>query len=301
MSFDPEQFGDAAAALEKLTDLKPYQKKHTPCVTCVFAEYQEDGENGLPTQTGCQIGMLEKLTTVGNAEIIAASDKEKNFFVVAKRDCPGNRGKKWAEHWTAKGKDLVQAFTEDFFIRFEAIVVCTATNTFEEVKTTIENIKKAHSILPQKILVTNQNRKINPISLKRIIQEGRKVDWSVEQVIDVQASVGRCIDLAVKKVSRPYYLVVMAGETLPFDYIGLINAAVCDRLSQFVILTPLKKSLTGLYCSVKAHKAFKGFMPVEDEEGNQLELSVVEKIRQGLEEEECPELLLTPKEIGCHR
>jgi len=182
----------------------------TPCKECVFAEYEEK------TQTGCQLGLIEKYQAKDLVE--ECYDEDNEFFVIGQL-CMYCRGPEWEGIGNAK-----EVVKEE--VRFRADLVITFNGILEDLKRTLAGAAQFESII-----VINPSGKTPNHEIVALLK-GNFKSWFVESTF--VESEGKEIDIAAKRAKSSYYVVVKSGIEIPLDYCDRVNKAMEDGLLAFI-------------------------------------------------------------------
>lgn len=224
----------------------------TPCKECVFAQYEEK------TQTGCQLGLIEKYRDKNLVE--ECYDEDQEFFVIGQL-CMYSRGPQWEV--SGDRKEVVK---EE--VRFRADLVITFNGILEDLKRTLAGAAQFESI----VVINSGGKTPN----NEIVAElkGKFKKWFVESTF--VESEGKEIDIAAKRAKSSYYVVVKSGIEIPLDYCDRVNKVMEDGLLAFISMQTTWKDGSAVVYNKPIHKLLGGH-----EDG-----TIEDKVKQICEETE---------------
>jgi hypothetical protein len=241
---------------------------------CVFANYEGR------TQVGCDLGKIDAFRAA-DAEIIEATDNERDFYVINKRYCISHRFKNWGElHPRNKWKELVR---EEVRVPFHVIVL--GNDSFEDVANTCTSFYY-QTLRPNKITIINQ-KYISPERLSKVFTTTlTDITWMVQNpILGMDLTGYQCLDLILDHHYKfPFYVVANAGFMPDKNVLEDIDNFVNDDLRIFAMM----ESDDMVVIPTQVHKAMGG------SRGN---TTILEKIKA---EEECQNQIYPLEEISQH-
>lgn len=287
-----------------------FEKVHTACKKCYFAEYEGD------TQTGCKLGRIEKYREWDPNCIVEAFDienhKHDNFYVVNGKFCNAmrKRDSKWAvEHQD----DAVEKVREEIKLKMAVIVYVGEGADIEAVQKTAESLKN-QTLKPNRVLFINNQDSIHPGVLNASIWKvlGNSVTWRIngtdERIEKRRVSKERAIDIAVTALpcaaadgriaadSPTYIAVFNPGHVVPATFIDRIDMELNDKLNPFRFLSPLEDG-NGLVSQIWLWRHFGGYDAWVNPENNETITDIVEKAVEMSKANEASNLVRSVKEI----
>lgn len=202
---------------------------HTPCRNCVFAQY-----DGI-TQTGCKLGRIKKFNEV--AEVVEATDNEKDFYIINGRKCNAFRDSlsKWAV--VNKGRELEQIGTE---LRIKAAILVKVGPDIEK---TIDSLIN-QQLQPVLVVFINNQHSLTPAQLNAKLWNliENKLTWRIFKPTSI-VSDDYAIDLVVAGIKSDYTTVLESGQELPFNFIANLDKIVNEDLNRPCMIRPNKNGI----------------------------------------------------------
>jgi hypothetical protein len=203
------------------------EKVKTYCKGCVFATMVND------TQTSCMLGKLEKFQEQGS--LVELKD---NYFTID-RVCNFLRSKKWGNKFV--GKDLTKVVEEENKVKCSALVYVGKDHTIDDLKKTIDQLNiQVHPF--EKVIFVFYHFKKHPFHIVyKIRQMMKSSDWEIEHILELIADKGRCVDIAVQKISHKksaYYTFLEAGKEIPTQFVYQLNRMVTEEMFPVVLGLP---------------------------------------------------------------
>ena len=234
--------------------------RDTKCKNCIFATYEDD------TQTGCSLNMIEQAEN-NNVEVLDCYDEDKEFHVLANRQCMFYRNSTWASK--LEPDNYIQKIQQEIAIPFQALILADEKSTLADIEATIESLEQ-QILKPSYVLVVREfANKTKPIDIAKLFtipqapvrQKGmgwskkHKVLplhkfklWKVENPIDNSRTGRKLMDLALHTNVHPYVALFRAGRKVPDNFFSTLN----DKLNsffQFGIITNKHDLLDGIVIS----------------------------------------------------
>ena len=283
----------------------------TTCDGCVFGSIQNnDDEN---PDNYCSVGRLKKFQDVG-CEIlnVDSEQKNRNYKIINGRICNMLRSSIWSQYQNHNGieeKDFAEKARKEVNVRCSFIIYAgkddfapshedkKARRSYEKekVKQVVSTMKSSESgiIKPEKIVLVN-NAGIKPYDFLNYLriqaeESGLTSEWSMEYIsadetkkIECEKEVlWKCIDIAVKNISTQYYSIFKCGDEIQENYLSDIDKSINEDLNQFLILEPEEENELGYFVQRLAHQQF----------GGNKKRSLVAKLKEGCEEQECKTMI----------
>lgn len=244
---------------------------NTSCEQCVFSEY--DGDR----QVACKAGRLDAFLRQGSVVSRAVNpETNREFYHIENRVCVlcRNIDSNWARE-TPPEEQLGKA-REECTIRCLAVVHVPHGATVEDVVVTADALaaQQLPPRLTEFVLVSNAPSSLKVITaLRRRFPSESGFAWNVRVIArrNEGKPVGRgeAIDDVVNSVRAAdfnYYLAVDAGAKPRPSLIRDVDAAINDRLEQFLLLEPVvgrfnqvkDNLLIGPLVQVRAHQTVRG-------------------------------------------
>jgi hypothetical protein len=225
-----------------VTDQTELAAVHTVCKSCTFATYQKD------TQTGCQLGRLEKFRGRG-LEVVEACDEEKEFFIVNGRTCNAfrDRASQWAQKVFADNRP--DAVRREIAVRADVVVHAgdfpTEQELLDALAATLLSLE-GQTLRPASVIVmSNQDTAKIPLLHAWLAVNADGLNWRLTNVLERLPDESRLppvvtVDLVANQLRWHYVTFLKAGETVKKNFFEGLDRAVNDELrSVAVVLAPL--------------------------------------------------------------
>lgn len=235
---DKEPKGFCVESPERMVD--------TACLGCVFAEgelnkVKVNGDDALQfKQSGCRLNLLQTFRDRGCNVEEAYDASTSEFYVIHDRVCPFFRNTVWLQN-----EDMVKAearVRSETVLGLDAVIYIGEGMNPEDLVETINSLKNG-VIQPKRFYVANNNC-CTPGQLMKIMRSV-SAPWRVENITE-EASVGRALDLVIKKCQSMFVMCLISGTTVNPDLLSQISSALYDDLDKFLILKPEKDTIDGL-------------------------------------------------------
>lgn len=226
----------------------------TSCKKCCFKLIGNDGK----FQAGCKFRVLERMRRQG-AEIKehVSEDDQFKYFSIVDRVCVYCRPQKgWANRFQ-EDVDLMQMARQEVKPRMAFIIVSDGNPA--SLQKTLASITHM-SDKPQVVSVQFKNNKVRPSEALEILKfflEIHNVKYRIDYILESDASDMRVVDIAYKKLDRPYFAVFKEGFDIPTDFIKEIDSALNDDLERFLLLEPVD-GINGLVAQTRITKQIGG-------------------------------------------
>lgn len=225
------------------------------CRDCYFAQYEGK------TQTGCALGRLEKFKENG-ANIVEATDNNKNFYLIEGRLCSALRPKDWADHTN----DPVGSVLRELELDIEVFVYTDGKTTEKQLMDTLISIRNSE-LKVGKITVIDNFSKLNYPALVSYFKDERLKTWKIDKVADQVPDFESALDVSVlgKKINSIYIYAIKAGTILDPNYLKDLNKEINIDLQRFAVdITPNEGlfTLTNLYKNVYGNTGQKYLLKV---------------------------------------
>lgn len=225
------------------------EKFNTSCSPCIFAQWEE----GVQKDDGCDLGRLEKYKDTNRVHT-----HEDGYFIID-TICNACRGESWANH--NLGRNLIAKVEEEIQIKLAFILLSMDDDAERIVKGLPELVKKCISqeqIKPQQIIVVIKNNIVSYNQLFNILSdECDNIEFKLIKVIEPEADLYRCIDLAVQKCYSRYYAIFNLNSNIPKNLIKTINNVINYELKPLSMVTPYC-GMNGLIIQTALHRIFGG-------------------------------------------
>jgi hypothetical protein len=214
---------------------------HQSCKDCVFAQYTPTSP---PRQFGCAIGRLQKYREQGTT-IVEAYDEECEFDIVNGRNCPAFRSRNgdWAKK--IRPEDRPAQVREELRVRLDAIVVLSDAPGLDEpgLTATFDALRAQTLPLSSVTVVNNQGAIPTGRVVALVTRLAGGLPWHVLDMFERDADGnrpdrGRCVDLAVPKLTGHFYTMLRPGDRLAPTFAECLDHAVVDDMARFVYLYP---------------------------------------------------------------
>jgi len=238
----------------------------TTCKKCVFATYEGK------TQTGCQLGLIEKFRENGK-EVVEAYDEEREFFVINNTFCPYQRNETWKNK---KGDDLIGAVRDEVRLRATWFIYVD-NQTIEDIVTTLRHGVLSQTYRPELIVIV-LNSPIRPSEIRDrlgrdFIYEG--IPYRVTQIADRSVTQGISLDIAVQSVPESWLIFTNAGGNLPSNFLESLDKAINREMRGVVMVRP-NFGFHGLALTKSTYRYFNGNEPAMTDGGSVS--SIVQKL-----------------------
>ena len=231
---------------------------HTNCKDCAFSVYSDK------TQTGCSAGMLDKYKDAGAEVIEVYDDSDKEFFVINNKLCTHHRDKEWAKQYTkSELLNIVESQTKS---PYQVMLLFHQDSTLDDLSTTLESLVGQFN--PPSIISVISMKKTDSIyklnmQIEDLLKKHEdKVDWRIQNILDVETTDRQAIDLAVDgtyfKYTFPYYIVFSCGFQVPEEFTEEIHNSIIIDAKQPVYCHPVDESLNGMLVNRLLHRKHTG-------------------------------------------
>lgn len=191
----------------------------TVCQGCVFAELK------LGTQTGCQLGKLEKYKDASQAVF----NPDTGFYEI-ETFCKTVRTEIWAAKQT---EDLIEAIRKESANKFSVIIVANEFN-LDKLENTISSLTKSTLKPIEIILVVTTLTHLK--SEQKLFAISQLVDSKISyQYIELFSDISP-IDEAFGKLKGNYYTWLICGNVLDSNVLHKANEAINDIPKQYLWL-----------------------------------------------------------------
>lgn len=199
-----------------MTEIKPI---HTACRDCCFADFEDN------TQDGCLLGLIHRYKNLG-VEIVEAYDEEgMEFSIINGRFCKFKRSMGWYSTKTSPYIDVLNECAP----RIEYFIY-TDDDSYKNLHDTLDSIR-TQTIKPKAINIIN-NGVEGRVRLAQKELEAFGVAWSIQDIVEEDADMDRCVDIACKGCKSTYMLVCRSGMILPVDFTLKLDHLVTIELKQ---------------------------------------------------------------------
>ncbi len=215
---------------------------HTPCKSCVFAEYKDI------TQIGCHLNYLDTYRTK-NIEILEAYDNEKEFYIINNKKCIGYRENGWFEKRNLQNlsiEEKIKKFKEKNFLHYLMVVNLNNFNTSEQLHSL--SVQLSHiDIKPRKIIfIRYHSNKNHPLSTIQDLLDKSNLSckWRIQTMLEDRDYLEVLHDIV--NLNKKYrFVCTMSAETTETNtVINTANKIVYENMDRFVVLTDKNKSIT---------------------------------------------------------
>ena len=265
----------------------------------------------------CVTGKLESFKDNG-CEILSVDSvqKNKNYKAVFGRICNMFRPESWSDAKKERGitleKDLIKEARKECNVVCSFVIYCGKDDSGfsslddspekrkwakKRIRSIADTMKSCEQgkILPYHIIVVNHTESISAYDFLNWLRiECSEIElkskWNMEYITggsDVNKSekedvIGQCLDIVIKNSRSHYFSLFFEGDSVPENYLSDIDSYINDESKRFLILTPKDEKTGGLFMQKIAYSQFGG---------NKKGVSVLEKITQEAEEQECKEMI----------
>tara|TARA_Y100000004_G_scaffold196812_1_gene268204 strand:+ start:20591 stop:21436 length:846 start_codon:yes stop_codon:yes gene_type:complete len=232
-----------------------YEKVHTSCADCIFAEYDEK------TQTGCSFDRVEKFRSSG-CEVVDAEDNDKQFFVIG-RFCNAYRKQAWKELVEntneCSHKELMQTAKDEMSLRCGVMILMNPESTMPEVEETIHAIFKQKNNEPEYIVVVNNSKESHSEVISRMhhVVQDRCVFYAVK-IRGGVATTEQALDYGFHNIKNSYFICFEAGHTPPENFIDFLDYKLNEEMQQLLLSMPTKGSINGFFTQSAIYKFLYG-------------------------------------------
>lgn len=216
---------------------------HTPCKSCVFAEYDNN------TQNDCHLNLIEKYKSK-NIEVLEVYDNDKEFYVINGRKCFGYRENSWFDKRNLSNlslEDKIAHFKKNHFIHYLLLVDLQKFDTDQG----LDNLKDqlaSLSIKPRKIIMIrhqNDNKKYGFETLKHILEESNLgCKWRIQTALDNKPFLDHIHECS--NLNKKYRFVCCMSEPCRNlnHVIVKANDMIYNELNIFTVLANQDRSIT---------------------------------------------------------
>jgi len=256
----------------------------TCCLGCVFAqgEMKQYGEHlqFLQAPNGCDMGVLDKMQTLGQ-ELQDASDHDGNEFqVIRGRVCPFHRTPNWpgwgkSQTDTNKAMKMVRKEVQlkpDVVIYYDdSMEPCTIMETMDALN--------QGQIRPARVYLIN-NSDLRPSQIMKLMADC-PFPWRAETIADGPVEQARALDIITAKCTQIFVTYFAAGYKPPLDFFVPIDVALYDKLDKFVVLEPIPGGINGMTVLRNFYR----------QAGGNARKSIVDKAKKISEDQKCQYLV----------
>lgn len=200
-----------------------FSKIRTECKNCCFAEY--DGK----TQTGCAMGVLEKIPE----NVVAVYDEEKEFFVINDKHCHFCRNQEWAEFH--KDENLEHLARAQCQLKISYFVWYDETSNVAALKATLKSADEQY-LRPYKITIINNSKK----SIRDVIRQHKyKTPVEIENILverDKDDLIHYCVNKS--KSWEKWFGIFHSGCHIPPTFNFLLNKRMIEDFKRVVVVLP---------------------------------------------------------------
>lgn len=244
----------------------------TACKNCVFAVYDGD------TQTGCEIGKIEKIKQHPVYQLVEAMDDQKNFYVLNYHLCLQQRIKGWA-HDNKSMEEMKRLVHEEIKMNWGAILILRhedSTN-MERVQIKIDAIlNQSHK--PKWIGVINTDPDMDVYWIMEYLKD-KDIVWNIKSQATDDINIRELIDITFDKFKTYkflFYAIFESDKEISNDFYDNMYKYVIHDLHQYSVIKN-DQDIHNMVVSKIAHIKYAGnsFNPLEDKikkENNKLDL-----------------------------
>lgn len=214
-------------------------KIHTPCKDCYFAVYENI------SQTGCNLGMLERYRNSENVEVLEAYDNDKEFYIINKKKCTGYKEEKY---FAQRGMSESSLEERKIYVQNrQKMNYCFMLNgsnlTKEELKKILETLKlsEVHPATIQ-LLVRKLNNEIL-LELKDLFEtSGLDSKWKISELQIAEENFKSVMHKFISIDNKHNFFLVSDGDTSNIDkLITYANDLVYGQFKRFIMITNQSK------------------------------------------------------------
>jgi hypothetical protein len=220
------------------------------CKNCYFAIYRGK------TQTGCDLGRIDKFREIGTEIIEAYDESDTEFYVVSGRRCNTYRNQEWFEKNTRSNIPLKELVRKEEQRIYDIIVLTHDNDHIENILHTV-NTASIQTVAPLSIIIGINDENIL-VPLINALKSNDVRNWKIASVLEDAPQ----LDEAVKSVIGVFYAVFHAGSTIPPDFLQNVDDIVNERLYPFSLILPNHKN-NGMVVRYNAYKMVGGGDVVE--------------------------------------
>lgn len=194
------------------------------CRDCVFARYEMNKlrEPPILEQTECEIGKLPQ----NPLELY----DDKSEFYGSESVCTYKRSQEWKDKYK-NWEDQLKLEHSLFYKAIIGIDSNTQGGPIHALQETIDSIM-SQKIKPVFIAVINHQQTARPPIIEALKKTG--IEWKLENPIDPKARIIKSVDNIIKFTKPcPWYLTIMAGQTLPNNLTELLEKEIFDNKLEF--------------------------------------------------------------------
>lgn len=199
----------------------PVDKIETSCLGCCFELVSNN------TQIGCGLGLLSKYDKFDSR----IDEHGNEFYVIDGRVCNFKRPEEWAKGLSFEQQR--QKALSELSIQVELIIYTNCFNETNIDKTIKSGIHQDLSISAINI-INNSGDILLSDTIADFISKYNK-PWKVQNILEEDATVNRCFDIAVKDTKFPYYLICESGYQIP-NILHKINHKINSDLEKVSVV-----------------------------------------------------------------
>lgn len=206
----------------------------TSCGSCVFAI----NKSNFPcmTQTGCQLGRLEKFIKNGKAEL---SDNKNHYIING--ICNTCRGEEWKS--VHIGKNLIASVEKEIQITVDIVLYSVNGNGdfIKDLEQRVNSCVKQKQIKPKKILIVIKNNNVKYQEVFDSVQELTEpydIPFRIIRVIDSETTLDECVSMGISKCTSQYTAVFDLKHQIPTNFITKFNTLINYDMKRIIMIEP---------------------------------------------------------------
>lgn len=219
----------------------------TSCEKCVFAQFNTE------TQTGCDLGRLEKFKKTNRTE-----EHENHYQILG--ICNTCRGEKWANNYL--GKNLVAQVQKEIEVKLDFVLLSINNDPIfihNELPDLVLSCINQKRIKPKNIIIVVKNKALNYKKLYNDINEMfygvDDIKFQLMQVIDPDSNIDTCLDMGVAKCKSHYFASFELGSNIPLNLITVLNTKLNHELKRINLVEPTR-NFDGMILQTMLYKLF---------------------------------------------
>ena len=221
---------------------------HTPCKSCVFAEYDNK------TQKGCRLGYIDRFKENG-IEVLEAYDSDLEFYIVNKKKCLGYRENAWFTQYGLEHADIeskIAKFKElnrlEYLLVINFVQIGCEPSDMELLEAALSSL----TIKPQKIVFIRGPEGSHTTiyaSIQALMKRcGIECKWRIQTMVDDTISNEDILHNTIN-LNKNYRFICDIRKANCVDALDRVilkaNDIVYNDLGQFIVLTD-----KSLFCMV---------------------------------------------------
>lgn len=205
-------------------------KIETVCLNCVFASGNHEPDK--MRQTGCHMSVIEKFREQGAEIVDAIDEKENEFYVTKDRLCPFYRTYLWQKTMTIE--EAKKKVREESHFKTSILIYFDDNDYMDELIETMESLSKCKKYIDRVIVINNSE--LRGQLTYRLLSLRTELPWSMETILEENASYTRCIDIVIKKLKTIYVTLIPSGHIIIPETFSDIDKNLYEDLQRTMVI-----------------------------------------------------------------